>query len=160
MSGLRHRVVPHPLYLCRELIRSSVRFDSQQKALIAASAAREKHAEGLVIMDVRELSGVTDFFVIATADSRPQLKAMRDAIEDALLQCGQRLEHVEGFPQAPRAHGARGQRRVARETAAYNDGLAWVLLDCGSVVVHLFDPPAREFYQLEHLWGDAPRIPL
>ena len=51
--------------------------------------------------------------------------------------------------------------RALRDVApSREDGFAWVLLDCGSVIVHLFTPSAREFYQLEHLWGDAPRIPL
>jgi len=126
-----------------------VRLDSQQKALIAASAARDKHAEGLVLMDLRALSSVTDFFVIATAGSYPQLAAMTDAIEEALARSGARVAHVEGLP-----------RRASKAARAEDDGLAWVLLDCGSVIVHLFTPPAREFYQLEHLWGDAPRIPL
>lgn len=106
-------------------------------------------------MDLRALSSVTDFFVIATAGSPPQLKAMRDAVEEALARFGARVAHVEGLAKSPRS--ARARRDVA---PAHEDGFAWVLLDCGSVIVHLFTPPAREFYQLEHLWGDAPRVPL
>jgi ribosome-associated protein len=145
-----------------EVIRPSpTRLDSRRKAVLAAEAVRDKHAENLVIMDVRALSGVTDFFVIATAGSPPQLKAMRDAVDETLRLVGHRVEHTEGVPKLSRSAAARARRHATREDAPrYEEALAWVLLDCGSVIVHLLNPPAREFYQLEHLWGDAPRISL
>jgi len=109
-------------------------------------------------MDLRRLSSVSDFFVIATAASRPQVAAIAEHIEVVLRRVGQRVSHIEGLSPSKSAktsvlsaHSARGQA---------GNGFSWVLMDCGSLVVHLFDPPARQFYQLERLWGDAPRIPL
>ena len=122
--------------------------ESQQKAIRAATAALNKHAEGVVVMDLRQLSSVADFFVVATAASRPQMRAITEAIEDTFKRSGERVGHVEGVNN-PRAAKAK-----------LGDGLSWVLMDCGDVIVHLFDPPARTFYQLERLWGDAPRIPV
>ena len=104
------------------------------------------------MMDLRALSSVTDYFLVATALSRPQLAAMAGAVQDALAKSGGRVEHVEGLTP-PR----RPPKRLPVESSE-EDGFAWVLLDCGSVIVHLLNPPARQFYQLEHLWGDAPRV--
>lgn len=98
-------------------------------------------------MDLRRLSSISDFFVIATATSRPQLAAIAEHIEAVLRRVGRRVSHIEGL--AP-----------SRSAKASANGFSWVLMDCGSLIVHLFDPPARQFYQLERLWGDAPRIPL
>jgi ribosome-associated protein len=93
------------------------------------------------------LSSVSDFFVIATATSRPQLAAIAEHVEAVLRRMGQRVSHIEGLAPS----------RSAKSSA---NGFSWVLMDCGSLIVHLFDPPARQFYQLERLWGDAPRVPL
>lgn len=98
-------------------------------------------------MDLRRLSSVSDFFVIATATSQRQLAAIAEHIEAVLRRVGQRVSHIEGLSPSQSA-----------KTSA--NGFSWVLMDCGSLIVHLFDPPARQFYQLERLWGDAPRIPL
>jgi len=95
-------------------------------------------------MDLRKLSSVSDFFVIATAATTRQIVAMTEHIEAVLRRAGHRVWHTEGLTQ-PQG-GA--------------NGFSWVLMDCGEFVVHLFDPPAREFYQLERLWGDAPRTTL
>ena len=121
--------------------------DSQAKALLASRAALDKHAEGVVVMDLRTLSNVTDFFVVCTADSAPQMNAIKDHIEATLAQQGCAVFHTEG---AAAALGPRRDRDVPQ----------WVLLDCGDVVIHLLDEPARTFYQLEQLWADAPRVPL
>lgn len=120
--------------------------DSQAMALAAARAALEKHAEAVTIIDLRSLSTVTDFFVICTAESGRQIDALRRHVEAALAQQGLTLWHAEGTV-SPRA---------GREEPP----LQWVLLDCGDVVVHLFDERARAFYRLEDLWADAPRVPL
>ena len=121
--------------------------DSQTTALLAARAALEKHAEDVVVLDVRVLSTVTDFFVICTAHSAPQLTAVRDHIEVALSRQGGSVWHTEGIP-AP------------RERPGTFDELSWTLMDCGEIVVHLLDPRGRAFYRLEDLWADAPRVPL
>lgn len=101
------------------------------------------------MIDVRSLSTVTDFFVIGTAMSTRQLAALQEHIETQLAQQGERLWHVEGMASHSRTSLARTP-----------EAPQWVLMDCGDIVVHLMDTRARELYQLERLWADAPRIPL
>lgn len=100
-------------------------------------------------MDVRALSSVTEFFVICTADNVRQLGAMADYVQATLAQAGCSVGHIEGASSAP---------SIGTGTAAIEP--QWVLMDCGDVVVHLFDQPTRAFYQLEALWADAPRLAL
>ena len=106
---------------------------------IARSCARiafDKKASGILILEVRDLTGIADYFVMATARNRRQLKAVADQIRVDLKQEGVHHVQTEG----------RGSDR-------------WVLLDYGSVVVHLFDAQTRSYYDLESLWADAPRVP-
>ena len=88
-----------------------------------------------MILDVREKSGITDFFMIASGTSEPHLKALRDEIEERAREKGVRARGVDGFPMSQ-----------------------WVVLDFVDAVVHLFSRECREFYALERLWGDAPRV--
>lgn len=108
---------------------------SRQKALQIARAARESKADDLGILDLRTLSSTFDFFILCSATSQRRAQAIADAVEDQLAAAGARCWHKEG----------------------YADG-GWVLLDYGSVVAHVFTAEQRAFYQLERLWGDAPRI--
>ena len=128
-------------------MRSAQLIDSHAKALIAARAALNKHAEQVVVIDIRALSDVTDFFVVCTAQSAPQLAALRDHIDETLSRQGESVWHTEGTPASP------GRPETVHD-------LQWVLLDCGDVVVHLLDPRARTFYRLEDLWADAPRVAI
>jgi len=121
--------------------------DSQAKALLAARAALDKQAEHVVVMDLRALSNVADFFVICTAASPPQRDAIREHIERTLSQQGFPVWHVEGASAS-----------AVRGPASFHQP-QWVLMDCGDLVVHLLDQPTRAFYRLEELWADAPRIP-
>jgi len=100
-----------------------------------AAICDEKRAEDLLIMDMRPVCDFTDFFVVATAESLPQMKAIARDVEKALKE--------------ERAH------QLGRN--GLDEG-KWVLLDYGDVVLHLFDHETRDFYQLENLWGDAPKI--
>jgi len=100
----------------------------------AAELAGELKALGIVVLDLKGISTATVYFVVATGRSDVQVKAIADHIVDELKKEGVRPVHVEG---------ARGAR--------------WVLLDYVDFVVHVFHPEARLFYQLETLWGDAPR---
>lgn len=102
-----------------------------------------------MVLDLRNLSTLTDFFVVATAASRPQLLAVTEHIEQLLKRRKERAGHIEG----------RLTRGSTREIES-PESLSWVLLDCGDVVVHVFNPPARAFYQLERLWADAPRLAI
>lgn len=131
--------------MTRDPARPAPTLDQQAKALLAARVALEKQAEHVVVMDVRTLSNVTDFFVVCTAGSARQLSALKEHIEAALAQHGCRVWHTEGVA------GTGGQGMPPGEPN-------WVLMDCGDLVVHLLDQPARAFYRLEELWADAPRI--
>ncbi|MCL2605078.1 MAG: ribosome silencing factor [Defluviitaleaceae bacterium] len=91
-----------------------------------------KFGKDIVVMDLRGISTVADYFVIATGTSQPQLAALAKTAEETLTAHGLRLSHTEGM----------------------NTG-NWVLLDFGSVIVHLFDNENRQFYNLERVWGDA-----
>lgn len=108
--------------------------ESLSKALLAAEVAEAKRAEDIVILDLREQTLVTDYFVLCTAASRVQIRAVVDAITEALKD--------------------RNERGV-REGAEAGQ---WVLLDYGDVVVHVFGLEARAFYRLERLWADAPLV--
>ena len=111
---------------------------SKHYAIIAARAADEKKATDIVVQNVGELIGVTDYFVIVTATNNRQVHAIIDAVEEAeRLQAKIKPLHRE-------------------ET---RDG-SWELLDYGSIVVHVFQPETREFYRLEALWNDAPVMDL
>jgi len=94
---------------------------------------------------MRELVNFCDFFVIATGTSDRQVKAIAEGIEDELRK--------EGMD----AHQARGVKSFGDTQYSQENG-SWVLLDMGDVVAHVFEPQAREFYALEHLWQDAVKI--
>ena len=99
----------------------------------AAGLALDLRAEDVVAMDLRGVSSATDFFVLATGNSDVQVRAIAEHIIEQMAKDGLRPLHVEGLDRA-----------------------RWVLLDFVDFVVHVFHPLAREFYQLELLWGDAP----
>ncbi len=110
--------------------------DSRQLALLCRELADNKKAEDIVILDVRELSSVTDYFVIASGTSEPHLRAIVEEITEKLLQEHQlRPRAIDGTLQA-----------------------AWVVLDFFDVIVHIMRQDVRERYDLESLWGDAPRV--
>jgi ribosome-associated protein len=107
---------------------------SLAKALRAAETAEARRAEDVVVLDLRDQTLVTDYFVIATGTSRVQIRAVIDAIAEGLDD-----ERPRGVREGDEAAG-------------------WVLLDYGDVVVHVFAPEARAFYRLERLWADAPTV--
>jgi ribosome-associated protein len=108
---------------------------SKDVALAAARAAAEKQGDRIVVLDVRELIVITDYFVIASASSERQAKTIVDQVENALRSLGVKPLRREGE----------------------SEGL-WILLDYVDVVVHVFREEERDFYDLERLWGDAPRV--
>jgi ribosome-associated protein len=109
-----------------------------QRALLAAQTAEDNRGTNIVILDMRELTSVFDYFVLASGTSRRQLHAMSEEIDHALEdQLGDHRLGIEGYEES-----------------------RWILLDYGDVVVHLFEPETREYYAIEDLWGRATRVPL
>lgn len=97
-----------------------------------AKAASDKKAKDITILDMQNISMVTDYFIICSANSTTQTQAIADNIEEKLEEAGVKLLHKEG----------------------YREG-RWILLDYGTCVVHIFVEEDRNFYNLERLWGDA-----
>jgi ribosome-associated protein len=112
----------------------------------------------VILLDLRRLSSVADFFVLATVASQRQMRAIIESVETDLKRLGQRVRHVEG--RAALRPGKVGAAHDRASSPDSSDGLSWVVMDCGVFVVHLLSPPARQFYQLERLWGDAPRTSI
>jgi len=111
--------------------------DSKRLARLCREFADNKKAEDILVLDVRKLSSVTDFFVIASGSSEPHLRAILEEITNRLREAhAVRPRAVDGT-----VHGA------------------WVVLDFFDVIVHLMRAEVRERYDLEGLWGDAPRVP-
>jgi ribosome-associated protein len=110
--------------------------DSKKLAQLCRECADNRKAENVVILDVRGLSSVTDYFVIASGTSEPHLRAIVDEVMDKLREeHGLRPRAVDGTLQT-----------------------AWVVLDFFDVILHVMRPDVRERYDLETLWGDAPLI--
>jgi ribosome-associated protein len=110
--------------------------DSKKLALLCRELADNKKAEDIVILDVRKLSSITDYFVIASGTSEPHLRAISNEITDKLRSDEDlRPRAVDGDNQA-----------------------TWQVLDFFDVIVHVMRNDVRERYDLESLWGDAPRV--
>jgi ribosome-associated protein len=111
---------------------------SLQLALAAARTAADHRGREVVVLDLRDITSEFDYFVIATGTSRRQLHAMSEEIDHKLENdLGDHRLGIEGYTES-----------------------RWILLDYGSVVVHLFDDEARAYYDLENLWGYAKQVDL
>ena len=110
---------------------------SQQQALSIAHAALDKKASDVLILDVRELTSIADYFIVASGESERQVKAIANHIA---------REITTEYHITPLVEGAGTSR--------------WILLDFGDIVVHVFKTDIRHYYGLEKMWSDAPRIPL
>lgn len=128
------------------LVIQSKTLTSKQLATQIAQFADDKKAQDIVILDMRELVNFCDYFVISTGTSDRQVKAIADGIEEDLHEIG------------IKAHTNRGLKGINSSDSATDGMGAWVLLDMGDVVAHIFEPNSREFYGLEHLWQDAPIV--
>jgi len=98
-----------------------------------ATLMLDKLAKEVLLIDLRGLTSVTDYFVIGSGESETQVKTIVDHVNEILRAAGQRPHHIEGY-----------------------DKRSWVILDYVSVVVHVFMPHSRDYYGLERLWADAP----
>lgn len=110
---------------------------SWEKALLVTRFALEKKARDLVVMEVRDVTSIGDYFIICSGSSDRQVQSIAQGIEENLSKAGHPPLSVEGVH---RGH--------------------WVLMDFSDVIVHIFYEPVREFYDLEGLWGHAPRVEL
>ena len=110
---------------------------SWEKALLVTRFALEKKARDLVVMEVRDVTSIGDYFIICAGSSDRQVQSIAQGIEENLSEAGHPPLSVEGVQ---RGH--------------------WVLMDFSDVIVHIFYEPVREFYDLEGLWGHAPRVEL
>ncbi len=99
---------------------------------VLVELARSKGAEDIVIMDLRDVTDTTDYFVICTGNSDVHIRTLTDSLIEGIKKAGERPWYVEGY-----------------------SNLRWVLIDFVNVVVHIFGRQARQFYALERLWGDA-----
>jgi ribosome-associated protein len=109
--------------------------DGKELAIVAARTAAENRAEDVVVLDLRGMSPVTDFFVICSGTSDRQMRAVYDDVEERGKKLGWRPFGSAGYESS-----------------------TWLLLDFVDVVVHIFAPEYRRYYDLELLWGDAPRV--
>jgi len=102
---------------------------------LIVSAALDRKAVAPVVLDLRHVGSITDYFVICHGRSSRQVQAIADRIEEVLKKAGTRPNHLEGYPPGE-----------------------WILLDYVDIVVHIFHQDKRNLYSLEKLWGDAPRL--
>ena len=110
---------------------------SLQLALAAAQTAAENRGQDVLVLDLRELTCIFDYFVIASGTSRRQLHAMSEEIDHRLEDdLGDQRMGIEGYSES-----------------------SWILLDYGTIVIHLFDESTRDYYSIEKLWGEAKLVP-
>jgi ribosome-associated protein len=98
----------------------------------AVEALKDKKAEEVTVIDIREVSSIADYFIIASGNNQNQLTAMQDAVDEALYKAGLSAKQVEG-----------------------NSHSTWILMDYRDIVVHLFSKEDRLFYDLERIWRDG-----
>ena len=110
---------------------------SDEMAIALAKALDGKKGQDIKVLKTEELTTLADYFVLCTATSSTQVKAMSDACEEAMEKNGEQVHHIEG-----------------------HRGGTWLLMDFSSVVVLVFTDEVRKFYDLERLWGDAQEIDL
>lgn len=105
------------------------------RACRAARTAADNKGQNVVVLDMRPCTPLFDYFVIATGTSRRQIHTLAEEIDEALRSVGDTRMGIEGY-----------------------EASKWVVQDYGDVVVHVFDPDTRDYYKLEELWADAPKV--
>ncbi len=120
----------------QEQMREEAPLDAAELARTIVAAIEDRKGESIIMLDLREVSPIADYFVIATADNERQLRALIRVVDQAVSEKhGLDARHVEGNPES-----------------------GWVLIDFSWVIVHLFSRAQRDFYRLEALWNDAPVV--
>ncbi len=105
---------------------------AQEYCKMAVAALEDRKAEDVKVIDIREISPIADFFIIANGTNQNQIQAMRDACDEALHKAGLAVKQVEG-----------------------NANSTWILMDYGDIIVHIFSKEDRLFYDLERIWRDG-----
>jgi len=108
---------------------------SLERASLAAHVASENKGRDVLVLDMRGITPLYDFFVLVTGASRRQIHTITEEIDDAMHEGGDQRLSVEGYESSK-----------------------WVVQDYGDVIVHVFDDPTRQYYAIEELWADAPRV--
>ena len=111
--------------------------EPKELALAIAGALDNKKGQDIKVLETGRLTTLADYFVICSGTSNTQIKALTESVEEAMKNAGEMPDHIEGHREG-----------------------TWVLSDYGCVVVHIFSPEAREFYDLERLWSDAEEIDI
>ena len=119
----------------RRLAPPAAQADALDRACLCARVAADNKARDVVVLDMRGVTPIYDYLVLTTGASRRQMHAIAEEVDDALRARGDRRLGIEGY-----------------------EASRWIVQDYGDVVVHLFDPEAREYYALEDLWADSRRV--
>jgi ribosome-associated protein len=106
-----------------------------ERAILCAQTAEDHKGKDILVLDLRGLTPIFDFFVIVTGTSRRHIHTLAEEIDAAMHSQGEQRMSIQGY-----------------------DTSRWVAQDYGDIVVHVFDPEARDYYALEELWADAPRV--
>ena len=110
---------------------------SNEMAKIAVAALEDRKAEDVTVIDIREVSPIADFFIIASGTNQNQLQAMKDSADEALYKAGINAEQIEG-----------------------NQSSTWILMDYKDIIIHIFSKEDRLFYDLERIWRDGRKIDI
>ena len=110
---------------------------SNDMAKLAVAALEDHKAEDISVIDIREVSPIADYFIVASGNNQSQLQAMRDAADEALYKAGIKVQQVEG-----------------------NQNSTWILMDYNDIIIHIFSKEDRLFYDLERIWRDGKKIDI
>ena len=110
---------------------------SNDMAKLAVAALEDHKAEDISVIDIREVSPIADYFIIASGNNQNQLQAMRDAADEALYKAGIKVQQVEG-----------------------NQNSTWILMDYNDIIIHIFSKEDRLFYDLERIWREGKKIDI
>ena len=119
----------------KSLIDGEGALEPDEVARLVVDLASEKQADDIVMLDIRQLTGFADYFVVMSAQSQRQLDALQEDMVKDMRDSGVSLHHREGTPQS-----------------------GWILLDFSDVIVHMFGAEEREYYRLEQLWAGATQV--
>lgn len=111
--------------------------DTNELIEVITKACDDKQAEDIILLDMKQVSLIADYFLICHANNERQTQTIANAIKEAVEKQGISIKYMEGFEQA-----------------------RWIVIDTGYVLCHIFHEDERSFYNLERLWGDADQVPL